>query len=115
MTQADCIFCHIINGSIPSTKVYEDDQSVAFEDTNPKAPVHYLVVPKQHLASLAQTTPEHDQLLGHLLGVVRKVAEDKGISKSGYKVIQNIGRDGGQVVPHVHFHVLGGQTLIGVT
>ncbi|MFH0853033.1 MAG: histidine triad nucleotide-binding protein [bacterium] len=113
MSQAECIFCKIIDGSLPSTKVYEDDQSLAFLDANPKAPVHFLVIPKQHIESLPSTTSESEVLLGHLLGVAREVAKKKGISETGYKIIQNVGQDGGQVVPHLHFHILGGRQVTG--
>lgn len=103
----DCIFCNIVQKNTPAELVYEDEQEVAFNDINPKAPVHILVVPKKHITSLAHSTPEDDELLGHLLGTVRQIAQDKGLS--GYKTLINTGRDGGQVVDHLHIHLIGGK------
>jgi histidine triad (HIT) family protein len=103
----DCLFCKIINGDILTEKVYEDEQTIAFFDIHPKAPVHLLVIPKQHVDSLAQVTEQHASLLGHLLITVSKLAKDQKLS--GYKTIINTGRDGGQVINHLHIHLLGGQ------
>lgn len=103
----DCIFCNIVQKSTPAKLVHEDEQAIAFEDIHPKAPIHLLVVPKVHLASLAHATPEQQQLLGHLLQVVQKIAQDRNIA--GYKTVINTGREGGQVVDHLHLHLLAGQ------
>lgn len=108
---SDCIFCKIINKEIPSEIIYEDDQVVAFKDINPLAPVHLLAIPKKHRESLQQCSQEDESLLGHLLIVARQLAQKFGVSESGYRVVTNIGEDGGQVVKHLHFHVLGGKTL----
>lgn len=108
---SDCIFCKIVDKEIPSGIVYEDEHAIVFKDINPLAPVHLLVVPKKHIESLQQASPEDVSLLGHLLTVARQVAEENGVAESGYRVITNIGADGGQVVKHLHFHVLGGKTL----
>lgn len=105
----DCIFCKIAAGEIPSTKVYEDDQVLAFEDLNPMMPVHTLIVPKEHHANIGDDIP--DALMGHLFNTVKKVAEIKGIAESGYRVIVNTGDDACQTVHHVHVHVLGGAPM----
>ena len=105
----DCIFCKIATGEIPSTKVYEDDQVLAFEDLNPMMPVHTLIVPKEHHANIGDDIP--DALMGHLFNTVKKVAEIKGIAESGYRVIVNTGDDACQTVHHVHVHVLGGAPM----
>jgi len=106
----DCLFCKIIAGEIPSSKVYEDEHVLAFRDINPLAPVHVLVIPKRHLASVAELDPA-DPLLGHLMAAVQKVAAETGLTGSGYRVVTNAGKDSGQVVFHLHLHLLGGQTL----
>lgn len=105
-----CIFCKIIEGEIPSTAVFQDDRSYAFADLNPKAPVHVLIVPREHIGSLEETTESHRELLGHLLGVAAEIARQKGLAK-GYRVVVNIGADGGQTVDHLHLHLLGGRSL----
>ncbi len=106
---SDCLFCKIIAGEIPSTKVYEDELCYAFDDISPEAAVHTLVVPKQHYASLNDEVPT--ELLGQLLARVPKVAALKGVAESGYRVIINTGDDAGQTVHHVHIHILGGENL----
>ncbi len=103
---SDCIFCKLANGEIPTTYVYEDDRVVAFDDANPQAPVHVLVVPREHYANVGDAVPE--ALLGHLLAVASLVAERTGIAEDGYRIIINTGRDAGQTVLHLHLHVLGG-------
>lgn len=107
----DCIFCKIVNKDIPSQIVYEDDLVVAFNDVNPQAPIHVLVIPKKHLTNLADMEVEDKALLGHIHWVAAQVARDKGISETGYRVVSNHNSDAGQVVFHLHFHVIGGQTL----
>lgn len=105
----DCLFCKIANHKIESEVVYEDNQIMAFEDIAPEAPVHVLVVPKQHIDSFAEPlTPE---IVYALFEATRKVAEKKGIKKAGYRLVSNIGNDGGQCVKHLHIHVLGGKKL----
>jgi len=108
---SDCIFCKIINKEIPSEIVFEDAQVLVFKDINPLAPVHLLIIPKKHMESLQQASPEDEALLGHILIVARQLAQEFGVSESGYRVVTNIGEDGGQVVKHLHFHVLGGKSL----
>lgn len=105
-----CLFCKIIEGSIPSTAVYQDDRAYAFADINPQAPVHVLIAPKEHLMSLAEAGEEHPALLGHLLWVAAGIARSKGLGK-GYRVVINTGEDGGQTVDHLHVHLLGGRAL----
>jgi len=107
----DCIFCKIALHEIPCEIAYEDDEVIAFKDNQPIAPVHLLVIPKTHLRNLNDVTPEHELLICHLLGVIRRLASEFGIAESGYRVITNTGTDGGQVVGHLHFHLLGGQAL----
>lgn len=109
MQKEDCIFCKIVNGEIPSTKVYEDDKCYAFEDLNPCAPVHVLIVPKDHYDNVADDVPV--ELLGHLLKAVDEVVKIKGIKESGYRISINTGDDGGQTVHHLHLHVNGGAKL----
>ncbi len=108
---SECIFCKIIKREIPGTVVYEDDQVLAFKDINPLAPVHVLVIPKKHIASLNEVEAGDQALLGHILIVTQKIAQELGVSESGYRVVNNCGQDGGQVVYHLHFHLLGGESL----
>jgi histidine triad (HIT) family protein len=108
----DCLFCKIAQGKMGTGFLYEDDKAVAFRDINPKAPVHVLVVPKQHIESLAMCEEKTDEpLLGHLLMVVKTVAHTEKLTKNGYRIALNVGAYGGQTVPHLHFHVLGGRAL----
>lgn len=107
----DCLFCKIIKGEIPSNKVYEDDEILAFYDINPAAPIHILVIPKKHIDSLAKIEKEDELLIGKIYGVINKIAEEKGFKEEGYRVIVNCGKNGGQEVMHLHFHVLAGTKL----
>ncbi len=107
--QQDCLFCKIAAGDIPSTKVYEDERVLAFEDVNPQMPVHTLIVPKSHYDSIADGIP--DEEMGHLFNTVAKVAALKGIDRSGFRVIVNTGDDACQTVHHIHVHVLGGEQM----
>ncbi len=107
----DCIFCKIINGEIPCTEVYRDEHVIAFKDIHPKAPVHVLVVPLKHIESVNNLEDEHAELGGRILLTARKVAEKEGIADSGYRLIVNCGLHGGQEVPHLHLHVLGGKPI----
>jgi histidine triad (HIT) family protein len=106
-----CLFCQIIDGSIPSKAVYQDEQCYAFADIQPQAPTHVLIVPRVHIASLAQTGPEDKPMLGHLMAVAAEIAREKGLG-AGYRVVANIGSDGGQTVGHLHLHLLGGRALV---
>ena len=104
----DCLFCKIIKGEIPSTKVYEDEDILAFNDINPAAPIHILVIPKKHIESLAYMKKEDEAIVGKIYGVINKIAEEKEFKDNGYRVIVICGRDAGQEVMHLHFHVLAG-------
>ena len=104
----DCLFCKIIKGEIPSTKVYEDEDILAFNDINPAAPIHILVIPKKQRESLANMHKEDEAVVGKIYGVINKIAEEKGFKDNGYRVIVNCGKDAGQEVMHLHFHVLAG-------
>ena len=108
---SDCIFCKIAQGTIPSEIAYEDDELIAFKDIQPLAPVHLVIIPKIHLRSLNDVQPENEGLIGHLFGVIKRLAEEFGVAESGYRVVTNTGTDGGQVVGHLHFHLIGGQAL----
>jgi histidine triad (HIT) family protein len=111
MAKADCIFCKIAAGSIPSRKVYEDDELFAFHDIHPWAPVHFLLIPKAHIASMAQVGPEHAALLGRMLVLTPQLALQQGCKpypEGGFRLVANTGAVGGQEVHHLHFHVLGG-------
>ena len=105
----DCIFCQIVSGKIPSDTVYQDEEVLAFRDINPKATTHIIVIPKSHIPSLAHVTEEQLPLMGHIIDVANKLAKEEGVSESGYKVVINCGKGGGQVVPHLHLHLLGGR------
>lgn len=103
----DCIFCEIIKGNIPSTKVYEDEFLVAFKDLNPQMPVHILIVPKKHIACVNDLTEEDTELVGKVFIAAKKIAKDMGLD-NGYRIINNCGEAAGQTVKHLHFHLLGG-------
>jgi len=105
-----CIFCKIVDKQIPSTPVYEDELVYAFADINPKAPVHILVVPREHIGSLHDAAKDEHALLGHLLWVAAEIARQKNLA-NGYRVVANTGNDGGQTVDHLHLHLLGGRQL----
>ncbi|PTM59487.1 histidine triad nucleotide-binding protein [Desmospora activa] len=108
---ADCIFCQIIDGKIPSQKVYEDADVLAFNDIHAQAPVHVLVIPKKHIASAQELGEKDGALLGKIFTVIKRVAEEKGLAEKGYRIVNNCGEDGGQTVHHIHFHLLGGRQL----
>ncbi|MFH1143454.1 MAG: histidine triad nucleotide-binding protein [Candidatus Eisenbacteria bacterium] len=108
--RGDCLFCKIVAGAIPAEKVYEDDRLLAFRDIHPAAPTHVLLIPKAHVATLDDLTPEHDALIGALLRAASTVARAEGLA-DGYRLIANCGRGAGQAVFHVHVHILGGRAL----
>lgn len=105
----DCVFCKIIRGEIPSKKAYEDDQVLAFYDIEPKAPVHILVIPKQHLSGAAAVTPENSAVVAHIFEVIARLTKEQGLTD--YRVVTNNGVDAGQTVHHLHFHILAGGKL----
>ncbi len=107
----DCLFCKIIAGEIPSTKVYEDEYVYAFRDINPLAPVHILVVPKEHITSAAEITSENSANVAKVFEAAAKIAQEQGIAEDGYRIATNIGENGCQSVKHIHFHILGGRKL----
>ena len=107
---ANCLFCKIIAGDIPSTKVYEDETVYAFRDINPQAPTHILVVPKSHMDDCNAVSAENSAVIAHIFEVIPQIARAEGL-ENGYRVISNCGPDSGQMVPHLHFHILGGRAL----
>lgn len=107
----DCIFCKIINGEIESSLIYEDEKVIAFNDINPQAPVHFLVIPKDHIKSANSINEDNKDLIGHIIFVASKIAKDEGL-EDGYRIINNCGDDGGQTVDHIHFHILGKRKML---
>ena len=107
----DCLFCAIAVGDIPSERVLETDTVVAFRDVNPQAPVHVLVMPREHIVSVVELTPAQDHLWGRLLHVAQSIAEDEAIDETGFRLVVNTGSDGGQTVDHLHMHLLGGRHM----
>lgn len=107
----DCIFCKIIKAEIPTEIIYQDEQIIVFKDINPKAPVHLLIVPKKHLPSVNDLEEEDIQLIGKLVLVAKKMAKEQKVAKPGYRLIINSGPDSGQIVDHIHLHLLGGKSL----
>ncbi|MBI2762913.1 MAG: histidine triad nucleotide-binding protein [Chloroflexi bacterium] len=108
---ADCLFCRIIAGELAASKVHEDDAVVAIRDIAPRAPTHILVMPRTHIASAADLTPAHGELLGRIFGVAADLAREQGIAKRGYRITTNVGAWGGQSVDHLHFHLMGGRAF----
>jgi histidine triad (HIT) family protein len=106
-----CIFCRIIAGEVPSDIVYQDEDFLAFRDISPQAPTHVLIIPKAHITSSAELTEGQEGLVGRLIIVAKNLAEKEGIAKRGYRLLINCGADGGQVVPHLHLHLIGGRRL----
>lgn len=106
----DCLFCKIAAGEIPSTKVYEDDLIFAFRDIAPQAPTHILVIPKEHIQSVNEITPDNSAIVSHIFEIIPKIAAEEGLDK-GYRVVSNIGEQGQQSVPHLHFHIIGGRDM----
>lgn len=106
----DCVFCKIAGGDIPSDIIYEDEKVIAFNDQDPQAPIHFLVIPKKHIESLAKLDEEDKDLIGHIFMVIKKITQDLGL-ENGYRIVNNTGEDGGQTVKHMHFHVLAKRSL----
>jgi len=111
MGHADCIFCKIVRGEIPATRLFEDEDVVAFDDVNPAAPVHFLIIPKQHVETLDDVGEEHAPILGKMLVVAARLAREKGVGATGYRQVINCRKAAGQVVFHLHAHVLGGRDM----
>ena len=111
-----CVFCDIVAGKIPATILYQDDKSIAFRDIHPQAPTHFLVIPKEHVPSVEELSGKHQDLAAHLIFVCHEVAKREGLAavEKGYRLVMNYGREGGQEVPHVHLHVIGGRPLTGI-
>lgn len=106
----DCLFCKIASGEIPSNKLYEDDTIVVFHDNNPQAPIHFLVIPKEHISCVSEINETNSQLIAKIFEVISKMAQDLKLG-NGYRIVNNCGSDGGQTVGHLHFHVLAGRSL----
>ncbi|MGA2670661.1 MAG: histidine triad nucleotide-binding protein [Dehalococcoidia bacterium] len=107
----ECIFCRIAAGEVPSDIVYQDEDFLAFRDILPKAPTHVLIIPKTHITSVAELTERQQRLAGRLILIAKNLAEKEGIAKKGYRLVINCGPEGGQVVPHLHLHLIGGRKL----
>ncbi|MCG7407853.1 histidine triad nucleotide-binding protein [Paenibacillus sp. ACRRX] len=107
----DCIFCKIIEGSIPSKKVFENEHVVAFHDIGPKAPVHILIIPKKHIATMNDVEGEDFALIGEVHKAAQQIARETGVAETGYRLVNNCGKDSGQLVFHIHYHLLGGESL----
>ncbi len=108
---SDCLFCKIINNEIPSTKIYEDEKVLAFNDINPQSPVHILIIPKKHITSMNDFDETNIDILSHIFLVIKSIAKDKGLKEKGYRIVNNCGEQGGQTVDHIHFHLLGGRNM----
>ena len=108
---SDCLFCRIVRGEIPAQIVKQDADAVVFEDLEPQAPVHLLVIPRRHLATLNDLTPQDDALVGRLFRLAAEVARERGVAEPGWRAVVNVNRDGNQAVFHVHLHVLGGRAM----
>ena len=108
---SDCLFCKIIAGEIPSTKVYEDEHVYAFKDINPLAPVHILVIPKEHISGASEITAENSAVVSKIFEAAAKIAKEQGIAEDGFRIVTNCGENGCQSVHHLHFHILGGRKL----
>ncbi len=107
----DCIFCQIIAGKAPGEILYQDEEVIAFPDINPVAPVHLLIIPRKHIPSLADLSEEESPLIGRMVNVANQLVKSEGIAESGYRLAINCGEEGGQLVPHLHMHLLGGKRL----
>jgi histidine triad (HIT) family protein len=109
--QADCLFCRIVRGELPSRTVVDEDDVLAFHDINPRSPTHILVIPKAHIPSAADLTEEDGPLLGRLFATTARIAREQGIADAGYRIVSNVGRWGGQTVDHLHLHLMGGRAF----
>lgn len=109
----DCIFCQIAAGKVPAEIIYRDEEVIAFPDINPQAPTHLLIIPKRHIPSLTHLSEAESSLIGQMVNIANQLAKRKGISESGYRLVINCGEQGGQMVPHLHLHLLGGRKLSG--
>jgi len=107
----ECVFCQIVAGKVPSEIVYQDEEVIAFRDITPVAPTHLIVIPKKHIPSLADLSEAELPLIGHMVNIANQLAKREGISDSGYRLVVNCGKQGGQLVPHLHMHLLGGRKL----
>lgn len=107
----ECIFCKIINGEIPCSKVFEDDKILAFNDINKEAPTHVLIIPKEHIASVNELNEDNVDVIGHIFLKAKEIAKKLGIAEDGYRIVNNCGKNGGQTVGHIHYHLLGGREL----
>ena len=111
MAEEECIFCKIAKGQIPCKMVYEDDKVIAFKDISPEAPIHVIIIPRQHIVNLNLLKQDEVEIIGHIFMVAKKIVKTLGIDKSGYRIVNNCGEQGGQTVQHLHFHLLGGRML----
>jgi len=111
MADNDCLFCRILDGTVPSTRVYEDALCYAFDDINPQAPTHVQIIPRKHVATLNDLLAEDEPMVGHLVTVAARIARDRGIAENGYRSVLNCNRGAGQSVFHIHLHLLGGRSL----
>jgi histidine triad (HIT) family protein len=109
----ECVFCNIVAGKVPASILYQDDKVIAFRDINPQSPTHLLVIPKEHIPSLAELGGGRKELITHLIYIAKELAKREGVAEKGYRLVMNCGREGGQVVPHLHLHLLGGRQLSG--
>ncbi len=109
----ECVFCQIVTSKIPSNILYQDKEVIAFRDINPQSPVHLLVIPKKHITSLIHLAEAEWSLVGHMASIANQLAKGEGISERGYRLVVNCGQEGGQLVPHLHMHLLGGRNLSG--
>lgn len=107
----NCIFCKIINGELPSTKIYEDDKILAFKDIEPEAPIHVIVVPKSHICGVNMIDESNSEIISYIFSKLKEITNILGVHDTGYRIICNSGKDGGQTVPHLHFHILGGKSM----
>jgi len=112
--EEECLFCRIIAGKVPGEIVYQDDRVIALRDVNPQGPTHLLIMPREHIPSVKGLGRERSELTAHLIHVANEIAQGEGIAERGYRLAVNCGQEGGQVVPHVHFHLLGGRPLSGL-
>lgn len=108
----DCVFCNIVNKTIEANILFENDHLIVIKDILPKAPVHLLVIPKKHILNISHVAPEDEPLVGEMIFVAKEMGKKYGINETGYELIFNVGRDGGEVIPHLHLHIMGGKQMI---